>query len=332
MDIQDPTPSKRGKYLDLESYGGEDVFSTDLKRKNGYYGEKYHGKKPSPPEQWWTSEPSILFKDKKHVMKFMPSLHMAPSDYFNSSTRYLIYATILVYLLSDDAGNTPKWVYYLLGGVLVACVVRDGFQSYISSIGPGGSSEKYSYRSNKRQSEKDKTNAKFKSDSKNNSEWSFSKDKKIGIKKRVTFVDGIVTNDPEAGERSTDEASRTKMPTYDNPFMNLMPNDFEDTLNGKEGAAEERLSEAAGRWEEVKDYVDEQYYATLYRNVDDLYDQETLKRSFYTLPNSSAPNDQIAFAKWCYRPASVCKESAEGCLRYTDPRNVNRIERTEMLI
>jgi hypothetical protein len=147
--------------------------------------------------------------------------------------------------------------------------------------------------------------------------------------------DEVDTSSPQVKKnvaaRSTASKKSRRQPTYENPFMNHLPSDYE---GGDDNASlvEERLSQPSEEWTKVKDDVDEQYYANMYRNSSDLYEQESSKRSFYSMPSTTVPNDQEAFANWCYRAPTTCKETGEGCLKYIDPRNERRVSREEYII
>ena len=51
----------------------------------------------------------------------------------------------------------------------------------------------------------------------------------------------------------------------------------------------------------------------LYRSTFDLFDKNNSQRQFYTMPSTSMPNDQTAFAKWCYSTGPTCKERNLYC-------------------
>lgn len=131
---------------------------------------------------------------------------------------------------------------------------------------------------------------------------------------------------PVAGNTYAQSKFSKKSPTYENPFMNYLPSDYEVDDNASV------LSQPSEEWTKVKDDVDEQYYANMYRNSSDLYEQETSKRSFYSMPSTTVPNDQEAFVNWCYKAPTTCKENGEGCLKYVDPRNQRRVPREEYII
>lgn len=51
----------------------------------------------------------------------------------------------------------------------------------------------------------------------------------------------------------------------------------------------------------------------LYRSTFDLFDKNNSQRQFYSMPATSMPNDQTAFAKWCYSTGPTCKERNLYC-------------------
>lgn len=93
-------------------------------------------------------------------------------------------------------------------------------------------------------------------------------------------------------------------PNIHNPFMN--PNILD--LNQR------RACPITDRktMEEVEKIFDD----TMFRNVDDIYDKNTGKRHFYTVPVTTVPNDQTKFGNWLYNIGKSCKEgNAEHCYK-----------------
>ena len=72
--------------------------------------------------------------------------------------------------------------------------------------------------------------------------------------------------------------------------------------------------------EEKKDEMLDFYNENLYRNVEDLFERKNSERQFYTLPTTTIPNDQTAFAKWLYGTPKTCKYDGINCLKYEDIR------------
>mgnify|MGYP003350037872 CR=1 FL=1 len=55
------------------------------------------------------------------------------------------------------------------------------------------------------------------------------------------------------------------------------------------------------------------------------FDVKNAERIFYTVPGGSIPNDQDAFAKWCYGHPATCHEDTMSCEKniYEDLRYRN---------
>jgi Ca2+/Na+ antiporter len=104
------------------------------------------------------------------------------------------------------------------------------------------------------------------------------------------------------------------MPTYENPMMNANLITY----------PRNRLP-ACKTWNNtsVEEDVNEKLNYNLYRDVSDVWDKMTLKRTFYTMPSTTIPNDQTSFAKWCYNTGPTCKEKTGYCASPLWPPNIN---------
>jgi hypothetical protein len=104
-------------------------------------------------------------------------------------------------------------------------------------------------------------------------------------------------------EKSLLQKERTE-PTVNNPFMNInLITDDKDR------------SKAKPTWDDpnTKKTVEEKFNYNLYRDVSDLYGKSNSQRQFYTAPSTTIPNDQTAFAKWCFNTGPTCKEKGVNC-------------------
>lgn len=91
-------------------------------------------------------------------------------------------------------------------------------------------------------------------------------------------------------------------PTLHNPFMN--PNIIDINRPGACPITDEKTLK------EAEAFFDD----TMFRNVDDVYDRNTGKRHFYTVPVTTLPNEQTVFANWLYNRGKSCKEeNGERC-------------------
>jgi len=97
-------------------------------------------------------------------------------------------------------------------------------------------------------------------------------------------------------------------PTRDNPFMNVTPNEYRDFPN--------RPKACNPRHRQVKKEIEDHHDHNLFRDVDDVYGRKTSSRQFYTMPSTTIPNDQTAFAEWLYKTGPTCKEgNGMQCMR-----------------
>lgn len=102
-------------------------------------------------------------------------------------------------------------------------------------------------------------------------------------------------------------------PTPDNPFMNVTPNQYRDFPN--------RPPACKMTNEQVRRKAEEYHNHNLYMDVGDVYGRVNASRQFYTMPSTTIPNDQTAFAEWLYKTGPTCKEgNGFQCLRQVEPR------------
>ena len=58
----------------------------------------------------------------------------------------------------------------------------------------------------------------------------------------------------------------------------------------------------------MKHAIDGAFYDRIFRDVSDVYSTVAAERNFYTMPSTTIPNDQKAFAEFCYGTPPTCKE------------------------
>jgi hypothetical protein len=93
-------------------------------------------------------------------------------------------------------------------------------------------------------------------------------------------------------------------PTVHNPFMNF--NIITDPRKRPPGCLSYDRPD-------IKDQIEDKFGYNLYRNVSDLYGKSNSQREYYTMPSTTMPNDQTAYAKWLYNTGSTCKENTIKC-------------------
>ena len=118
-------------------------------------------------------------------------------------------------------------------------------------------------------------------------------------------------------KRVLEEKPCTK-PTTNNPFMNF--NIITDKRD-KEPACKSWDSK------KIQKQVENKFGYNLYRDVSDLYNKSNSQRQYYTMPSTTMPNDQTAFAKWCYNTGPTCKEKTLYCAPiYTPINNTSNVQ------
>lgn len=106
------------------------------------------------------------------------------------------------------------------------------------------------------------------------------------------------------------QSNTCRKPNKNNPFMN--PN-ISDYNNGYVPVA------CNVDDDQIKDDMYVTFNEDLFRDVDEVWERENSQRQFYTIPNTSVPNNQVEFAKWLYKAPS-CKTDQQFCLEYEDLR------------
>lgn len=106
-------------------------------------------------------------------------------------------------------------------------------------------------------------------------------------------------------------------PTLDNPFMNVLTSDSVTTPQRAEAC--DVASDNVQR--EMETY----FSHNLYRDSDDPLDRRTSSRQFYTMPVTTIPGDQTAFARFLWGAGPTCKEGNGGrCAALNDNRHTLR--------
>jgi len=92
-------------------------------------------------------------------------------------------------------------------------------------------------------------------------------------------------------------------PTKNNPFMNVMLDDYNDT--NREAIIKTNLIDDT----DLDNTINKKFNINLYKDLNDIFEKENSQRQFYTTPITTIPNNQIKFAKWLYKSPPTCKEN-----------------------
>ena len=121
--------------------------------------------------------------------------------------------------------------------------------------------------------------------------------------KRVNKINEAFTNIKKTQKLSSVLEKEFTMPTKKNPIMNVMMNDYKDNAKKRPAAPSynkqvlEKINNSA-----------KNNNSKLYKNLGDSLAFEHSMRNFYTMPNSTIPNNQKDFALFCYGNMPSCKD------------------------
>jgi len=107
-------------------------------------------------------------------------------------------------------------------------------------------------------------------------------------------------------------------PTKSNPMMNVMLPEIQD--NPQRNVAAPSFAPKVEK--EINNSVKENIDPRLFQDLGDNIEFETSMRSFYTTPNTQVPNNQKAFAEFCYGGMKSCKEGDGNSCHKNNYRHV----------
>lgn len=233
--------------------------------------------------KFWTKDPKILFSD---YASFMPSKDMTRYQQLNAMTRFCIYYILLLILLQRESNN-------IILPIIVICIIVCFY--YVDTQNDDN---------NKNEDKENMINIE-------SGKYDFSKKLRVGgfygPPKSIQVHEPKYSYDEYV--RNTKQTCRK--PTIDNPFMNQSSIEYGDTYVPAACNADD---------EDIKENIKTSFNENLYMDIDAVWEKENSQRQFYTIPNTSTPNQQIEFAKWCFNMGDTCKENQMKCYRYEDVR------------
>ena len=105
--------------------------------------------------------------------------------------------------------------------------------------------------------------------------------------------------------------------TKNNPFMNVLITDY--VSNPQKDAAPIYYNNKV-----EKKKVNDNFNSNLYKDIGDIFHNQSSQREFYTMPNTTIPNDQKSFAEWCYKTGPSCKEGVGTSCNNNIHKELNR--------
>tara|TARA_B100001248_G_scaffold261440_1_gene252656 strand:+ start:1291 stop:1923 length:633 start_codon:yes stop_codon:yes gene_type:complete len=99
-------------------------------------------------------------------------------------------------------------------------------------------------------------------------------------------------------------------PSKNNPFMNVTLSDYLDDPDRPEACDVTR--------DDIQNEITDNFRNNLYKNTDDIFNNKSSERQFYTMPSTTIPNKQKEFAEWLYGENDNCKTNNNKCLKYSN--------------
>jgi len=217
---------------------------------------------------FWLNEPTVLFNNAG-ITEIVPMSGMNRESRLNAISRMFILLTILGYLL------TLSYKIILLGAISLAMIAL----LYVSA-------------------------ATTPSD-KNKSKEGFSKYANYNTGRRRVM---------KVAAASSPSGLTFQAPTPQDPLMNVLLTDIADRPNrpAAEPAFNPKVERAIN--DSAQQFVVEDLGGNpnledrLFRDLGDNYEFSNSMRNYFATPNTKIPNDQHAFAEYCYGAMISCKE------------------------
>jgi hypothetical protein len=243
----------------------------------------------SKDQVFWVEDPAVLM-NKDYIREIWPQSTMDPPAKLNAITRFIILATILGYLI------TSSFSIFILGGITLGIIVM--IYNFVYKGKAGLEAEKA----------------------------------KEVLKTKEGFANNI--DKPEMYDLLRNDFTTPKTL---NPLMNPLLPEIGDNPHRKNAApsfnpaVESEINEATKRFVsgsidtnasnvvlDGKDvpsippnHTPEETYGKLFGTLGDNAVFEASMRQFHPVANTRIPNDQNAFAKFCYGDMKSCKEGNE---------------------
>lgn len=101
-----------------------------------------------------------------------------------------------------------------------------------------------------------------------------------------------------------------RRPNRNNPFMNVIMSDYTEDPNRPEACDVTR--------DDIQNEITKNFSNNLYKNSDDIFNNKSSERQFYTTASTTIPNKQKEFAEWLYGDNDNCKINNDKCLKYSN--------------
>jgi hypothetical protein len=116
------------------------------------------------------------------------------------------------------------------------------------------------------------------------------------------------------GQDSSSSGRLCRLPTPHNPFMNVLMSEYATEPTRPRACSISSPSVCCSS--------ERLFRRGVVRNMDDLYGRQSSSRQFYTMPNTTIPNDQMGFAEWLYGLKGPTRKERHASWRHALPPRV----------
>jgi hypothetical protein len=227
---------------------------------------------------FWLNDPTTLFNNAG-ITQIVPTSDMTREAKLNAISRMIILLTILGYLV------TMSYTLILLGVISLAMIAL----LYV-------------------------TQSKATSNATSKALTQPSGGKKEGFANYANYNTGRRRVQPPVAASSSPSGLTFQAPTPQDPLMNVLLTDIQDHPNrpAAEPAFNPQVEHAINQ--SAQEFVVQDLGGNpdledrLFRDLGDNYEFSNSMRSYFATPNTRIPNDQHAFAEYCYGAMISCKE------------------------
>ena len=222
---------------------------------------------------FWLNDPSILL-NKDDITEIWPSSNMTSIKKLNAMTRLVFILTLIGFIVSRSFS-----ILITSAITLFAIIILHYYQVSL-----------------------EKKKNKLENDNK-------SKNIVNNEVNQINVHEGFINSDIYKNNRN-----KFDEPTVKNPVMNLMRNDILERPDKKPGGpgyvpeVRENINENTKKFIVSNFDNDPDIEKKLFKDLGDSYDFEQSMRNWYVTPNTQNPNDQEAFANYCYGDLKSSKE------------------------
>ena len=246
--------------------------------------------------QIWSKDPLVLFRQKQ--LDFWPSKNQSLEEKINAITRLIILFTLVGTLITKSMRVFTTGFVSLLSLLVIYYTQRTKKEGMtpnmkLSEVMNDGDKLNSSMLNNVKDSSLDTSKRKY---------WYPTK---ASVRKPTT-KQVMTTWIDRADERP--RVGKEQPPTKNNPMMNVLLTDYKENPNRPraEPAFAPHVREEIDKkaQQQVEDDLDEK----LFRDLGDEIQFDRSMQQFYTTANTQIPNNQKAFADFCYGNMSSCKD------------------------